>query len=251
MEIVPLYRGEFGLEIRFRVPVVYAMGDVVVEIEAGKEALYPRATHRIVERRPEDTVEASRERGSQGRPKVSGPEKRFVPEPHIPQGTGAPDVFICPRKRHYVSQKNWPHWPWLAEALQSEGFEVFAGGVADASDTDVECEAAWEYDRPLDASIEAMKAAKLVVAPCSGLCHLAVLCGAPLLVFTYEGLDAPGPVITSSGRKVADQRWPVRMDKYYHAANHTGSLIESMNGWEYPAEIVTEVREILVIREGT
>lgn len=241
-QVVPLYAGEFGLEIRFRVPKVYAMGAVPVEIESGKEALYPRASEWIIrERTPEDTPEASRKRGGKGRPKLSGPEERFIPEPHVPQGVPPADVVVCPRKRHYVSEKNWDQWPRVVDQLKQWGLSVFAGGVADASDTRVDCDAAWEYGRPLDACIEAMHSAKVVVANCSGLCHLAVLCGADLLVVTYRGLDAPGPVINSAGRKMADKRWPVRMEEYYHSVNHAGARIESMDGWEYPERVVEEI----------
>lgn len=249
MRTIPLYAGEFGLEIRFRVPKVYAVcrrEPCSVRIEAGKEALYPAAAEwRIVEREPEDTLEASRARGRRGRPKVRGPEERFVPEPHVTQGVGALgaiDVFICPRKRGYVSQKNWPHWQALDRLLRhGYGLNVFAGGVADASDTSVGCAASWYYDRPLDACIEAMRQAKLVVAPCSGLAHLAMLCGAPLLIFTYRGLDAPGPVITSSGRKTRDKRWPVRFEEYYEAANHTDAPLSQVDGWEHPERIAGRV----------
>lgn len=241
---IPLYRGEFGLEVRFQVPVVAAMGDVEVEIEAGKEALYPFARHVVHERTPETTAEASRERGKQGRPPLSGPERRFIPRPHIAQGVGDVDIVVCPRWRHYVAEKNWKRWPWLVDELADMGFKVFAGGVADASDTRVQCDAAWNYERPLDATIEALNKAQLVIGMCSGLCHLAVLCGAPLLVLTYRGLDAPGPVIDSSGTLVRTERWKVRMDEYYHAANHTGSPIDSLDAWEHPERVLDYVRKL-------
>lgn len=237
--MIPAYRGEFGLRVRFHVPVVYGMGPGhVIEIEEGQEALYPLAREwRIVPRAREDTPGASQMRGRLGRPKLRGREVRFVPEPHVPQGVAA-DVVITPRRRDYGASKNWSHWPDLARALTDRGLRVFAGGVADASDTSCECPAAWDYARPLDATIEAMRSARLVVAACSGLAHLAVLCGTPLLLFTYRGRVAPGPVITSRGQKVANDYWRVRMDDYYRAANHTGSPIVEIDGWEHPDGVV-------------
>lgn len=237
--IIPAYRGEFGLEVRFQVPVVYAMNEhPIVEIEEGKEALYPRAKEwRIVPRIPETTIEASRARGRIGRPKISGPEKRFRPHPHVDQSVPIYDVVITPRKRAYGDSKNWPHWGHLVRRLQEAGLSVFAAGVADASFTDLGVPAAWDYRRPLDAAISAMRWSRVVVAACSGLAHLAVLCGSPMVLFTYRGMVAPGPVVNSAGRFVQQDYWPVRMKEYYHAANHTGAPIHEIDGWEWPDRV--------------
>ncbi|MHC4698488.1 MAG: hypothetical protein ACYTFA_17280 [Planctomycetota bacterium] len=119
--------------------------------------------------------------------------KPFVPEPYFRQNITC-DVVVCPRKRSHPDQlcKNWPNWPRLVDALTPR-YTVFAGGAPDSSDPEVNCPRAWDYDRFLDATVEAMLSAKVVVATDSGLAHLAVLCGRPLLLITHgAGEIAPG-----------------------------------------------------------
>lgn len=219
--IIRAWPGEFGLKVRYHVPQAYALGaGHVIEIEEGEEALYPLAAEwRVVPR--------AADRKRHGRPPTLGPERRFIPEPHVRQGVAA-DVVICPRRREYGSAKNWPHWQALAGLPGA-----FAAGAPDSSE-DVDCPRAWDYGRFLDASIEAMRGARLVVATDAGLAHLAVLCGAPLLLITHRGRVAPGPVINSRGRVAQTRYWPVRLDEYYHAANHTGSPIATIDGWDDP-----------------
>jgi hypothetical protein len=165
------------------------------------------------------------------------PEARFLPAPHVPQGIRA-RVVICPRERRYGSAKNWPHWH-MFEDLPG----VFAAGAPDSS-YDVQCPRAWDYARFLDASVEAMRGARLVVATDAGLAHLAVLCGAPLLIITHRGLVAPGPVLDPSGRAMQSAYWPVRLDEYYLSANHTGSPIETVDGWERPERVLERVFQL-------
>lgn len=223
--LIRAWRGEFGLRLRYFVPQVYALGrGHTIEIERGEEALFPLADEwRIVERAPDGS--------RHGRPPRIGRELRFVPEPHVPQDIRA-DIVICPRLRTYGEAKNWPHWHRLAELPG-----VFAAGAPDSS-FNVKCERAWDYDRFLDASIEAMRSARLVIATDAGLAHLAVLCGAPLLLITHEGRVAPGPVISSSGRTAQRQYWPVRLDEYYHAANHMSAPIDTVDGWNDPDAVL-------------
>lgn len=233
MTTVPVVRAEFGLLVRYHVPWVHALpGPKRVEIEEGNEALYPSAAEHIIVERGNDDAR----RGLPGwAPPKGAPEARFVPEPTVRVGLG-PDVVICPRKRSYGPNKNWDGWGYLLHQLGQSGFSVFAAGAPDSSD-DVDCPAAWEHERFLDASIEAMLAAKLVISTDAGLAHLAMLCGAPLLLITHEGLVAPGPVVTTDGRVAQDQYWPVRLDEYYHAANHTHAPIHVSRDWLYPKEV--------------
>lgn len=274
MKTIPAYRGELGLEIYFRVPVVYAMGKrepIAVEIEEGKEALYRSAAeHIIVEREPETTEAASRKRGGVGRPKISGPAERFVPEPHATLGLLAnldeagislwdpdpwgcvPEVVVCPRWRGYGETKNWGEWPKLTAMLQDAGMCVGAAGAPDSS-ADVPCLKAWElayHERFLDASILLIRSTRLVIATDAGLAHLAVLCGASLLLVTYRGLVAPGPVINSSGRKARDSYWragydPAERINRFEDANHTGAPIEYVDGWEDPKRVVEAAEEMI------
>jgi hypothetical protein len=228
---IPAYTGEFGLKILHHVPHVYALGrGHTIEIEAGEEALYPLADRWDIIPRVPETADKFRHH----RPKLSGLTKhaeRFVPVPFVAQDVGNPSIVIAPRKRNYVPAKNWPHFQALVDAFRSTGFDVFAGGVADASDTDLDCDAAWHYDRPLDATIAAMHKAAIVVAPCSGLAHLAVLCGRPLLLFTDGDRVSPGPVYTSSGRKVSDRGNLLKWTDYYVKPNHTNAPLARVDGW--------------------
>ena len=239
MSIIPVYRGEFGLKVMWHAPRIYARGaGHTIEIEAGDEALYPLAREwRVVPRVPD----AQRTQP----PRIAGPVQLFQPQPHVAQAVGAVDVVIAPRKRAYAASKNWPHWARVVQALEHAGLRVFAGGVEDASDTTVTCDAAWYYPRPLDATLSAMHTARLVIGGCGGLPALAMLVGTPLLLFTYQGMVAPGPVINSRGQFVSTEYWPVRLQEYYHANNHRGVPITVVNGWEYPQFVVSKALEIL------
>lgn len=241
-------RGEFGLKIRYHVPAVHALaGPKTVYAEPGEEALYPSADE-IVE---VERIEDGRRRGTHPRNdsgfverlhrqlKRSGeaaqfirtskgmPETRFIPEPTERRDISARFV-VCPRGRRYGESKNWPHWKSLIDILPSR---VFAAGAPDSS-IDVDCPRAWDFKRFLDASIEAMLSASVVISTDAGLAHLAVLCGAPLLMITHRGLVAPGPVVDANGRTLRSAYWPVRFGEYYEAANHTGSPIHTCASWD-------------------
>jgi hypothetical protein len=233
---IPVCRGEFGLKIRYHVPRVHAApGPKIVEIEEGEEALFPSATEWVVvQRGPDD----ERQGLPRWRPPRGSVEARFIPEPHVRQGITA-DVVICPRRRQYGAGKNWPHWGRLA-ALPG----TFAAGAPDSS-FNLRCPRAWDAPRFLDASIEAMRSARLVVATDAGLAHLAVLCGVPLLIITADGRVAPGPVINEKGKVTERRYWEVRWEAYYHSANHMGSPIYHCPEWHRPAKVVAEVERIL------
>ncbi len=255
MSVVLPFRGEFGLKVRYHVPAVYALGtDHVVMIEKGEEALYPRASGWIsVDRREDDERRGWTEPEPPYLPeqypetielRKGEPEERFLPAPWMEQGVARADVVICPRMRNYASSKNWPHWPWLAQSLETEGLTVFAAGAPDSS-ADIGCERAWDYVRFLDASIEAMLGARLVVATDAGLAHLAVLCGRPLLIITHGGLVAPGPVVDATGHAMEPAYWPVRLEEYYHAANHLQAPIHVSNAWQCQELLKEEICGIL------
>ena len=251
MNVVLPLRAEFGLKLWWFVPAVHAIdGPKVVYIEPGEEALYPSADHLIEVDRQRDSLRRNRymrdadfvrkiERHAAVtfpgaelvKPDGHWPRKRFVPRPFMPQGVTA-DVVVCPRKRAYGAEKNWPHWVALTEGLRAEGLNVFAGGVEDSSFW-VPCARAWDYGRGTDATIEAILAARLVVATDAGLAHLAVLCGRPLLMITHgEGIVAPGPVSDEHGHEMEPAYWPVKLERYTEA-NHTGSPISVIyHAWE-------------------
>lgn len=253
--IVLPHRVEFGIKIRFYVPAFHALkstdGTKVAYIEEGEEALYPSATEfRRVPRRNDDH-RYGREDELKNQLKASyppeaiveltrgqWPEERFVPEPFTKTGFRG-DVVICPRKRDYGSSKNWPHWDLLSRQPN-----VVAAGAPDSSYDGLDCPVAWQYPRFLDATIEAIRSARLVVSTDAGLAHLAVLCGTPLLMITHRGLVAPGPVVDEHGTVLRQRYWPVRLQRYYLAANHLNSPIYTVDGWEDPKKVVDAIKEI-------
>lgn len=243
MRTIPIWRGEFGLKVRYWVPQVYALcrrEPCRVEIEEGEEALFPATAEWTIVPRAEDESR----HGSPPDLGVKG--ERFVPEPHVRQGTRPAHVVVCPRWREYGEAKNWAGWPALVMRLQAHGLRPFAAGAPDSSIA-VGCASAWDYDRFLDASIEAMLNARLVIATDAGLAHLAVLCGADLLLVTYRGRVAPGPVVSSSGRVARPEYWSVRVADYYEAANHCGARIETVDGWESVPRVVEKAQTMLAV----
>ncbi len=255
MSTVLPFRGEFGLKVRYHVPAVFARGfGLRIIIEEGEEALYPLAqSWQLLERRNDDErrgwtdpmVEELRRRCPDAIELGKGlPEERFLPRPHVEQRTPPADVVICPRQRKYGSSKNWPFWASLLRSLKGDEISVFAAGAPDSSD-DLDCPRAWDYARFLDATIEAMLGARLVVATDAGLAHLAVLCGRPLLLISHEGLVAPGPVLDDLGDTMEPRYWPVRLEDYYDAANHTGSPIYFSGAWMSCKLIKEQVDDIL------
>lgn len=229
--VVKVPRCELGLKVRYVVPHVAALGPVVVEHESGEDALFPFARERrIVPRVHDDT----RQKG----PGIRFPQKRFIPEPYVRQNIRA-DVVIAPRKRQHGASKNWPHWEALTDLPG-----VFAAGAPDSS-YDVQIPRAWDYDRFLDASIEALRSSRLCIATDAGIAHLAVLCGTPLLLITYRGLVSPGPVVSAEGNVIQKAYWPVKFEEYFAKANHTNAHIEMLDGWENPERVLQRAREIM------
>lgn len=265
MKVVSPWRGEFGIRCYWHAPAVHAIpGEKVVCCERGTEALYPSAdVVEVVERRFDGTrarndyrrdlehVEAVEARMRQKypgaeiiRPDKSWPRERFVPRPLTTLGIEC-DVVVCPRRREYGHSKNWSHWPLLTRSLQAEGLTVYAGGAPDSS-FEVPCGMAWEHERFLDATLEAMHSADLVIATDAGLAHLAVLAGRPLLMITYQnGIVAPGPNTDEHGRVTERGFWPVRMYRY-REGNHTGSPLRVLRyAWEAPERVVLAAMEEL------
>lgn len=243
MRRIPAFLGEFGLRIRFFAPYVNTIclrEPTVVEIEPGDEALFPNAAKYEYVDRVDDYG-----RGAKARPPDLEVEPTFfAPRAAELQLREIFDVVVAPRKREYGSAKNWSAWPVLTEWVAGDGYDVFAAGAPDSS-YDVPCLWAWRFDRFLDASIEAIRGARLVVATDAGIAHLAVACGTPLLIVTYRGLVAPGAVYDSTGRLARPEYWPVRVDEYYEKANHAGIAIETIDGWDKPDDVRTRVAELL------
>ncbi len=265
MIAVPPLRAELGIMLRFHACAVRAMErPVLVAHEPQLEALYPDCKRVIVEPRADqhrrwtynhdlDVTETWRSRFTGYT--VEMPDKNhrlpiqpFMPRAHVRQRTGGPaGIVLCPRKRVYGAEKNWDQWPAFAVGLRQRGARVFVAGLKDTSYQVASDERAWDYDRPLDATIEAMRNCSLVVATASGLSLLALLCGAPLLLLTSGGgLCAPGPSRSLDGTIHHDQYWKVPIKEYYHPLNHTGSHMEVMhNAWEKPAQALGYARQFV------
>lgn len=263
MRIALPFRGEFGLLVRYHLPAVHAMAPDIACIEPGCEALFPSAgQHLVVARNDDDrrrdlfSKDAAflTEFRRQLRAQYPGaelletyegmPEAWFAPEPRVRAGL-RPDVVVCPRRRRYGSAKNWPHWTLLTLALRDAGLGVFAAGAPESS-ASVPSHAAWHHARHLDATIEAMLAARLVIATASGLAVLALLCGRPLLLITAGGLVAPGPVVNEHGRVMEPRYGPVPRGRLLDPVNHLGAPIHEVDGWDNPGRVVAESLALLV-----
>lgn len=254
MKFVPPVRGEFGMRLRYHVPRVHAMpGPKVVACELGEEALYPSATalhivgvphdddRRGLHVRGEDFVVPE---GFEPAPTRDGmPEAWFVPEaPHF--WASPVDVVVCPRRRAYGSSKNWDAWPEVAERLHMRTC-TFAAGLSSTSYPVPALDIAWQWGRPLDATIAAMRDCALVVATSSGLACLAMLCGAPLLLVTYRGLVAPGPQVDAKGRVLQASYGPAPIDTMLRPMNHLNAPIYEIDGWEHPERVVERALELV------
>jgi len=264
MKVVMPFRGEFGIKVFWYVPAVHAIrGEKVVYGEAGQEALYPSASFVPVARKEDDgkrrnhyhtdgsfvrDIERRARREYPGaeilKPTARSPRARFVPEPVETYGIRT-DVVVCPRFRKYGASKNWEAWPWLVDRLLEEGVDVFAAG-AEESSYDVDCLRAWDYPRDLDATLEAMHSARVVIATDAGLAHLAVLAGRPLLMIVHEwDRTAPGPSSDENGRVMDPEYGPVKTERFLEA-NHTGSEIKLLpHSWLDPDRVLAATLERL------
>lgn len=242
MTHVKAFTGEFGLKIRYHVPGVAFIcglhgGNVHIEHEVGEEALFPFATTRALVARPHDDTRRAR-------PPRYRHEHRFLPEPHVKQGTPESDVVVCPRQRNYGSAKNLKLWSETTYELGAAGISTVAAGAEDSS---AKCwvDSAWHYERELDASIEMMRNTKLVIATDAGLAHLAVLCGVDLLLISHRGLVAPGPVVDASGKVMKKAYWPIKFNEYYRAANWRNARIRIIDAWDNPEAVAKTADRML------
>lgn len=261
MIIIAPYRGEFGFRCMYHAPWVNAMpGTKTVIMEKGFEALYPncdfiymRDYREDADRRarPETELEQLWEERLRGTFKKymktpfpldqAMPRKYFIPKPYgdVSQAK-LYDVTVCPRKRGYGADKNWPYWIELAEKLQRHNMRIFSAGHPESSYM-IDSDAAWNRGGGyLDETIHAMLHSRIVVATDAGLAHLALMCGRPLLMITHkDGLVAPGT------DDVGNDYWPVRMDRY-NEENHTNApIIQIHDGWDGADVVLDNVLRFL------
>ena len=258
MIAIPPFRAEFGIMIRFHAVAVRAMErPILVAHEPGLEALYPDCDRVIVDQRNDsdrrwtylhdpDFVEGWKDRFIEHTTLLPDkhnplPIQPFLPEPFERQRGNEPSgIVVCPRRRDYGKEKNWDSWPLITNRLRESGSHVFAAGLKDTSYPVAADECAWDYDRPLDATIEAMRNCSLVVATASGLSLLALLCGARLLlVASGGGKIAPGPTRNGEGKIQHDKYWRIPVNHYYRPLNHLRVGISVVNGgWEHEKDVL-------------
>ena len=234
-------RGEFGLKICYHAPAVHAIGtpDMVIH-EPGEAILYPRAQQTIeISPAKDDMRQGMKERDSVVAESVQNVLLGAYPTTQQIRTNDkcrrvafrawagdlpvTPDVVICPRKRDYGSEKNWPHWQTVAEELTKAGLLVFSAGEK-ATSCETLGDAASRYNNALVASMAAMQTAKLVVCTDSGLAHLAAMCGAKILMIV-DGED-----------RVAPGYWPVKRERFGDA-----DLKMMPYSWGNPHSVVDEV----------
>jgi len=253
------YRGEFGHVCMWHAPSVHALSATdgkLVCCEPGTEALYPSATdfEHVGRRNDADRVEhvvsdrdlitatrnqlrSTHPRANMIEPSQDLPRKYFTPRPRIEYGIDNVDVVICPRKRDYGPRKNWEHWPELARRLGDAGLRVFAAGAPVSSVSISGVDASWNRGRYLGATIEAMHAAKLVIATDAGLAHLAVMCGRPLYMIVH-GHDQTAPGYQSV-------KW-----ERYRQENHANAPIVPLSGtWSRPDLVAKAVGDFMAQRD--
>jgi len=263
---VPPFRGELGILLRFHAAAVRALDrPLLVVHEPGLEAVYPDVERELTSStRPDidrrwnyahdgayvgawrDTLRARGHELVEPDKTNRLPIRPFRPEPFVRQRPDASShVVVCPRRRAYGPSKNWDAWPVVAAGIRKT-HSVFVAGLPETSYDVPADERAWDYERPLDATIEAMRTASLVVATASGLSLLAVMCGAPLLlVASRGGLVAPGPT------GAHPRYWRIPVADYYDPLNHSGSLIDVVDrGWQRPIMVVQRARARAASPEG-
>ena len=254
MKIILPYRGEFGHKIMSHVPKINDIEHPkIICCEEGEEALYPGAEKYIIVERKDDKkrrqypkydldfVKEVKEQLLIRYPKATyihpiklssaGPLKRkhFIPEPIKKQGITC-DIAVCPRKRKYGNKKNWLLWDKLIKELKKKGYRVFAAGAPDSS-FELNCPKAWDYNRFLDASIEAILSSKTVIATDNGLAFLALLCGKHLNLITYkDGLTAPGYPKVRMPRYHMTNHKSVEINIIKHAWTRVDKVIKGLKG---------------------
>jgi hypothetical protein len=255
------------MKLVHHVPVVHALAATkkIVCHELGDEALFPSASELVEcprmcdsDRRDTAANDLSYLMRLQNRllthmdiDEVFIPDHRicerayFRPTPYLAVDIGdSIDVVLCPRQRQYGQEKNWPHWRYLCELLKARGYRLFAAGAPDSSDRSLTeaIPSSWQYQRYLDATIAAMRRTRLVVATDSGLAHLAVWCGTPILLISHQNrLVAPGPVRDGSGTITRKHYWPINM-RHYSSENHLCAQICVLDHtWDDPHAVVNAV----------
>lgn len=214
------FMGEFGGGVLLNhAPGIYGYeGDLIVCHERGYEALYPKCIDRYVYDRPPASERRAggniyqqhtkgfdigdrvpyfdqiKERFGQGRRYVSPTEpfkwkkEWFVPE-HSGQYDLDFDVLLFARCQQYAAARNFPFWSEWYAVLKAEGIRCLVAGHPDST-AKLDCPGVWDLvDEPhqiLDATIWAIKAAKMRIGTPTGTTLLSVMCGKPVIMLIAE-----------------------------------------------------------------
>lgn len=212
------YQGEFGCYIATFVRVVHTWPDAskIVACPADHRCLFPTADaflHDYSELLPD-----SKKRGGSRRPWVREqldlmrediclryPEYRDCPfvypfmklncykTPEIIKAHFGPeitpvgltvDVAITPRYRRHARSRNLPFWQEIVDGLGERGYTVGCVGEKQTSQQLKRVSlCSWDYGG-LEATIEVLSRAKLVLAQNTGTAHLSVFLRCPMIVMT-------------------------------------------------------------------
>lgn len=92
------------------------------------------------------------------------------------------DVAVTPRQRAYYPNRNLPFWQAIVDSLRAQGLTVAALGRKDASlNLRGVVGNSWDYD-DVDACVELMQNARVVLSQNTGLAHFAVFLKAPMIM---------------------------------------------------------------------
>jgi len=122
------------------------------------------------------------------------PPAYFIPQERVEYNFDI-DILIFPRLKEYAHGRNYPHWEMLHPALKAEGFKTFLAGQPDSC-LHLDAPAVWDFadkEHILDATICAIKRARIRLGTATGTTFLSVMCGKPpLVIISEQGFDARG-----------------------------------------------------------
>jgi hypothetical protein len=200
--------GEFGHEVMTHLRIVHfnKAEYKIVCCRPGNEALYPSADEFVTDW--QDPVNDLERVGTMERYRADWydlearyPHAEVVPAGNLDQEQAAAainpaqpipfrprrrglqaDVLIGTRHRGFCPEKNWQHYPQLAEALRRHGYTYAVIGRKPGSH-DLEGQTLHTGDMDTDAAIELLQSPALYIGTDSGTTHLAATCRTEMIVF--------------------------------------------------------------------
>jgi hypothetical protein len=220
--VLPYY-GEFGWMVARHVRWVHQLvcSHKVVCCRRGEEYLYPTADAYHYDW-PEALPDAERCEDGEGddtivraslrtlypnhlliRPHYPNPwawdhaaSVKFVPV--VPHELPPVDVALCPRRRNHGTEKNWPHWMAVADAIRAAGFTVGLVGQEATSYAETPADVrAWQHpDGETAGTVDLLTHSSIYVGGDTGVSHLCALADVPTILFApphhYHGWSFTG-----------------------------------------------------------